>query len=306
MVAREQFVNDASTTLNGAINDSTTSVTVTDGSVFPSDGNFRVIVEDEIMVVTARSTNTLTVTRGAESTTAASHSDGEDIIAIVTEDGLKAYVNEALGINPTQMGGNYTGRIPYRLLDIDGNTLTASDFTWINQGSSTLTDSSNGGLVLTLNSNSAGSEQLLYKAMPTPPFKITCHVEWGGGCEISTVGQRFGIGFYDLSTGEFTALAMEPGDQHRFLNWTSLVGSGSDATTSYRSEFDLPQAWLRFEDDNTDIKAYYSQDGLFWHQFGESARAANVTDADQVCMIFSQGGGDIGRKLSINAFVEHT
>ena len=65
---REEFVNNAQTTLNGAISDSDTSIVVTDGSVFPTHGDFRLLIESELVLCTARSTNTLTVVRAQEGT----------------------------------------------------------------------------------------------------------------------------------------------------------------------------------------------------------------------------------------------
>jgi hypothetical protein len=90
----EQLENFGHTTLNEALDASETTVTVTDGSVFPSSGDFRVRVDDEIMLVTARSTNDLTVTRGAESTSAVTHSDGADIDARLTAGGIIAAIRE--------------------------------------------------------------------------------------------------------------------------------------------------------------------------------------------------------------------
>jgi len=69
-----------STTLDGGINDSVTSITVADASQFLSSGtNFAIIGSEEISY-TGISSNTLTgVTRGVAGTTAASHSDGATI-----------------------------------------------------------------------------------------------------------------------------------------------------------------------------------------------------------------------------------
>ncbi len=68
------------TTLNGAINSSTTTIVLTDASQFPSSGtNFLQIGTEEISY-TGISSNTLTgVTREVRNTTAASHSDGATI-----------------------------------------------------------------------------------------------------------------------------------------------------------------------------------------------------------------------------------
>ena len=81
---REQFANNAFTTLNGGINNSTTTITVSDGSVFTATGNFRLVVSQEIMLCMARSGNTLTVVRGYEGTGAASHSDLDNIVLALT------------------------------------------------------------------------------------------------------------------------------------------------------------------------------------------------------------------------------
>jgi hypothetical protein len=69
-----------STTLDGGINSSVTSITVADASQFSSSGtNFAIIGSEEVSY-TGISSNTLTgVTRGVAGTTAASHSDGATI-----------------------------------------------------------------------------------------------------------------------------------------------------------------------------------------------------------------------------------
>jgi len=91
----EQIQNFGHTTLAEGLDDTETGVDVTDGSVFPASGNFRVQVENELMLVTARSTNTLTVTRGVEGTTAAAHDSGLPIDARLTAAGLTTMIQEA-------------------------------------------------------------------------------------------------------------------------------------------------------------------------------------------------------------------
>lgn len=80
----ELFTNNAQSTLDGAINDSVTSLDVSSASSFPVSGDFRIKIDDEIMLVTAVSSNTFTVTRGSESTTAASHSSGATVSHVLT------------------------------------------------------------------------------------------------------------------------------------------------------------------------------------------------------------------------------
>jgi len=64
----------ALTTLGSAINASQTTITVASASGFPASGSFRIRIDDEDMTVTGgQGTTTWTVTRGVNSTTAASH-----------------------------------------------------------------------------------------------------------------------------------------------------------------------------------------------------------------------------------------
>ena len=85
----EQFANLAGTTLVGGITAFVTSITVANGgSPFPATGNFRIRIDTELMIVTAVAGNVFTVTRGAEGTTAASHSDGAQVVFVLTAGSL--------------------------------------------------------------------------------------------------------------------------------------------------------------------------------------------------------------------------
>ena len=68
------------TTLNGAIDASTTTIVLTSATQFPNTGTNFVLIGTEMIQYTGISSNTLTgVTRGARGTTAASHSDGATV-----------------------------------------------------------------------------------------------------------------------------------------------------------------------------------------------------------------------------------
>ena len=69
------------TTLNGGINNSVTTITVTDTAGFPTAGSVK--INSEIITYTGISTNNLTgCTRGTQGTTPASHSDGVGVVAL--------------------------------------------------------------------------------------------------------------------------------------------------------------------------------------------------------------------------------
>jgi hypothetical protein len=100
----ELFANDAYTTLNGAINNSVTTIVVADGALFPAEGDFRIRVDDEFMLVTGVSGTTWTVERAVEGMgvqatgTAASHADDAEIRQVLTRDGLGSLGGGGSGI----------------------------------------------------------------------------------------------------------------------------------------------------------------------------------------------------------------
>lgn len=92
------YTNNAVTTLNGAINDTTTTIVVTDGSVFPNptggDYFWLTLTDDtniEIVQVTARSTNSLTVVRGQDGTSGTAFADGDKAQLRITAIGLSEF-----------------------------------------------------------------------------------------------------------------------------------------------------------------------------------------------------------------------
>ena len=96
-----EYTNGAETTLDGGLAITSTQLVAADGSVFPSSGQFLVSVWDkatypdpnddparEIILCTGRTGNTLTVTRGQESTGDATHATGEACELRLTAGGL--------------------------------------------------------------------------------------------------------------------------------------------------------------------------------------------------------------------------
>jgi hypothetical protein len=88
----ERYKTLGATTLAEALDASETGVDVVSAAglrdSYASGDTYRVRVDNEIMVVTAEATNTLTVTRGVEGTTAATHSNGTAITQVVTSAAL--------------------------------------------------------------------------------------------------------------------------------------------------------------------------------------------------------------------------
>lgn len=109
----EQFVNypTTPTTLNGAITSGAVSLVVASAAVYPTTGNFRILIDQEIMLVTAVAGTTFTVVRGVEGTTANAHNNGVPVSQIGTAGGVTQALQdnwqqgETLDYSPVQVLG---------------------------------------------------------------------------------------------------------------------------------------------------------------------------------------------------------
>lgn len=144
----------AASTLNGGIDSSTLTIVVTDGSVFPSTGSFDIRVDDELIVIVSRSSNTLTASSragGTPATTAASHSSGVTVQQVLTRRSVLAVLTEASGLigcrakRTTNLSvANATDTVP----DMDSATEYGGDFWTIGTPSRITIPTGAGGLYI--------------------------------------------------------------------------------------------------------------------------------------------------------------
>lgn len=81
-----QYQNFGLSTLDEVLDDTETGVDVVNAASFPTSGDFVINVEGELMKVTAVTSNTFTVTRGVEGTSAVSHPMGATVKNVLTAD----------------------------------------------------------------------------------------------------------------------------------------------------------------------------------------------------------------------------
>src|SRR6266853_2460613 len=108
-MTQEYFSNNATTILNGSINSSQTSIIVASNALFPANAQFRIIIDSEVMTVTAGQAGlTWTVTRNSETiyngSGAASHASGAPVIQILTSGALTNAI--ALPVAGASWGAN--------------------------------------------------------------------------------------------------------------------------------------------------------------------------------------------------------
>lgn len=305
-MATEKASNNGVSTLDGAIDDSVTSLTVAtgEGSRFPTTGNFRVIVDNEIMLCTARSGDVLTVTRGYEDSAAASHADGAGVTHVLTADAIMQIQKDtvsygtasALPASPERMGRIY---IPS---DPDGGFAVAKDnSTWkyfaalhgpfdgvtlsnFNDYDTTLSDDTveqRGPFVHWKNDGiTPGGENIrcLMEAIPggystwtiTAAFRFHPSV----GASLSTIG----VGIRNSSNSNIMTFCVGPRADANMLYlwyWHANATTFSEAVPNTQQRayrYDI--SWLKITYDGTDYKMYMSANGREWKFI--SSRAAGL------------------------------
>ena len=280
MARRAKLINAADTTLNGAINASTTSVVVTDGSIYPSEGDFWITVEDEIMQVTARSTNTLTVVRGVEGSTAASHSDTSQVSTIITSGGLDAYLEESVAWN---LHGNaynaWDGR--HVLLDRDDNTIQTSDMNRDGPSTSQINDNPDGSVNISAGAIGILSVQLAYVTAPaSTPYTATAHMSMTNPTTVGTSGNYMAFGFRESADTDYLIMIARAVGNVNFAFWTSRTALNTTIDTiPFYAGNDI---WFRVTNDGTDLEGFVSKNGRNWSSVGSTPVGTHI-NPNQIC-----------------------
>lgn len=283
-VRREQLLNAATTTVNEALDASETIITVTDGSVFPADGDYRLIIDSEVVLVTSRVTNDLTVVRGLDGTLAVTHSNGVVIDTIVTASSFDQFLNDC------SAGGLF--RPARRLMDKDGVILTKSDFSTIGMGSTVITDEADGTITLFID-QSTGGFKIMLRSIPSTPFKVRAKLELGAGANWRTAGTIIGLVARESSTGKFVNVYYEYGENCQPAKYNSETSFNSFYVSSKLTEADCPYVWLEMEDNGTTIFFRYSSDGVNFFELHSVSRTDFLAGGpNQFGWHVSAGGGN--------------
>jgi len=286
----EKFKNMASTTLNGDHDDTTTSISVVSAMGFTT-GDFRILIDSEIMKVTSVSGTTLTVVRHQENTSAASHTNGTAVYHVLTAGALDARDQNDLASYDTYANRPAAGTPGRIFLPTDGIFLerdngstwdkfgpiwpvtppVAADFpTWVNQGTATCIDSK-GGMYLSVPNSSSCNMALRVKTYPTPPFTVEMAFIFNAHC-MGATGFNIGLVIRDSVSGKIQSYGVG-GEMYQMelmgYNYNSY-SSASGAITGWPAAAhftDQPIVWLKYYDDNASARVIsVSVDGYNWAQ----------------------------------------
>jgi len=285
MVRKSRHSNDVTMTLNGTINAAVTSLNVSDGTDLPSTGDFRISIESEIMNVTERSANTLTVERGADGTTPASHATSSPVITIATKASFDDLIRDAFGPNPVWWGTSGEPG-PKRM------TQNVSDFTWVNQGTSSAVDNSSGSITIKAEASAPHSLRCLTQNCPAGDFDYFCHVRPSFITEQSLSGCHWGIFLRENSTGRLLSVTLRHPVDIGWYKWWSAT-SFSASYDSFSFKWNPDGMWLYFTRVGTNLWCGVSADGKNYKTLG-TAQAQNdffTTAPDELGIYYANHDG---------------
>ena len=300
----ERFANGGLSSLSAGIDNDDRWLTL--GSVvgFPAEGNFRIIVDSEIMLVARVLGKTFLVVRGQEGTSAASHDTGAAVYHILTAGALTARDSDQVivGTIANRDTAGQAGRLyvpPEGFVTQDNGTdwdllpywrftpPAIGDFSWVNQGTATVTDYK-GMTVLIPPTGASNNLRMLVKSAPTAPYRITVAMiaqdpsmtsgycgEWGV-CWRDSVSQKiitFGIARYQ-DTWPVLQVA-----HTQWTNPTTIAGGGQ---ISHKRIVPQWPYWIRFSDDGTNRTVEVSGDGVTWQLYEAAESRSTFITANQV------------------------
>lgn len=297
MVRSEKFLNDVSTALNGAITLFATSITVSDGSLFPAEGDYRLSLDNEIILVTHRATNVLTVVRGVDGTVAASHIDTTPLFAIFTQQAADQYVKDFIDPNAFDRTG------VHRLLDINGNTLTKSNFTELNLETGTVIDDTWGGITQAMTPGAGPDIRVIFKSAPSTPYVLEAHIL--SGIFANDVENANLIGFRESSSGKLSFISYHYADRSfvQYLDGPTTPDAGGKPQLNIevpaRADY-----WLRIEDDGTNLTYLLSGDGFNYFQLKTELRTFHFDSAPDGILWGGDNQGNDGELIHLLSWIE--
>lgn len=143
-------------------------------------------------------------------------------------------------------------------------TKQVSDFTWVNQGSSTAVDSK-GGIRITTPIAIGTSIKMLVKSAPAPPYTLTVAFI-PPVCSSTSGSEAFRTGLAWRSSGDskitYIAVGADAGGRQVRVYTATNETTGFSGVAVVAVQERGPLFWMRIEDDNTNRKVYISNTGL--------------------------------------------
>lgn len=155
-----------------------------------------------------------------------------------------------------------------------------ASFSWINQGSATAAEITNGPIVVTVPMVGSENNRLLVQNVPSAPWTLTAQIQsllvsanYNDGGLVLTDGTKL-IKFDRANTG-----ALE-------VNWYNSVSSFNAGKYAKTFVLGTDVLWFRIYNDNTNVNYQISTNGALWTTLYSEAKGAFLT-ISQAGLVFS-------------------
>lgn len=277
-MAYEQFGNDLSTgtTLSASIISSDTSLSVvsvsgmptisTSPPVTPTPWQFRIRIDSEILLVTAISGTgpyTLTVSRAADGTTAASHSSGASVYHVLTAASIQA---------PGFQYAAFPASTAGYLVPVQGDfstsgTVGSSTVSWLAH-SVTLTDSATASTHL----------RRLKLASGYPGGSYNAIVYMQNNCVMENIQMH---GLYVSDGTKLVTYTIRPSGTSGIFAYADKWPTETGTVANYTSVMiSTPECWQKLNDTGSNLIYSVSRDGLNWVQIHSVSRTDYLTPSE--------------------------
>lgn len=275
------------------------SLTTGHGARLPSSGDFWIITTSgtyRAFKVTARSTDTLTVTGGQDDTSDGNLDAGTELEWSLTYsalDQLRADLVQEGAYSSLPSAGK-EGRLylpddsVYQLRDTGSawshffgsygkvTNPPSAGWSWVNQGSATL--STVGGVpVMACDGNSSLNLRLRVRSAPSTPYTITTAMSYTG--EASDGGG--GLYIRENATGEIIRFGIDGAGKIRCTKYTSATVYSADYLSSGTVYSMAPTCFLKLYDNATTRTWSISFDNIGWLEFTSHSNTDFLT-ADEI------------------------
>lgn len=209
--------------------------------------------------------------------------------------------NSAGGVTIAGSGGVGLNGLYRQVMSATPTASSTGLSTWLNQGSSTVADSSTGIEIVSPSSGVSVSISGRYKTTPSTPYTVTALV---AATRVSNNYSGIGIGWFDGTTKLHTIHYVLNNGGAPFIQvnkWTGYNSfSGVDLTSSFNG-FSQP-IWLQIKDDGTNVSFGFSQDGANFLTLFSVAKSSGYLGASGynklIFYVNPQGGQTIGTLMS--------
>ena len=263
---KERVRNAVTMSLGSSAGASDTTINVTGASGLPSNGDFRLVIGNEILLGTARTGNTVTVVRGMDDTSGASHASTSNVAVILTACGVRQMLSDSMG--PLALIDDPATRVPITASELELVGVGSTDIIWDNKW---------GGISMRPEPWTGSRLRCALLDAPATPWTLQIKMQLPNSARPAVSGGHTGIALYDSVSGRVETLSFRHEEGMAWHKWNSTL-SYSGTRKSFDFMTHPPGVWLKMADTGTNLEGHVSLDGLTWFDMGTYARTDFLTN----------------------------